>query len=392
MNTTCPICCDVLGAARATTECGHAYCTRCLLDAVAKNVGTEEGSTRNQCPMCRSNICDEVEPSQNLTIRLSDLEDEVSDLSERDRHATASAEMFRDNFLRMEQLRQRQQDRVIKKNGQIAALRSHVVELEWDAAELRKTYEYSLGVSVRRSETIYRLQEQLDEMARLDHYCQGEKTTPRKVVWGGVLASKEAEMDGFDGSSIVECEARPLPHTEDLPLLLMRMHHFAAREIQRILRAHNVRKHDSRRAAPSHIDTQRAYIASIAHLIAEADKIRVAAARTIQNFWIEWKYDAYSDMDTEADVWGDIAPSFDSDGDESSHDSAWQVVTSDDERVLRHPLTRAADLISAALRASNAYADEMRRSWTRNPSSVDASWVAHFAIGEHTASVVERRP
>ena len=136
MNTTCPICCEELGAARATTECGHAYCTRCLLDAVAKNVGTEEGSTRTQCPMCRRSMCDEVEPSQNLTIRLSDLENEVNDLSERDRHATASAEMFRDNFLRMEQLRQRQQDRVIKKNGQIAALRSHVVELEWDAAEL----------------------------------------------------------------------------------------------------------------------------------------------------------------------------------------------------------------------------------------------------------------
>ena len=288
MNTTCPICCDVLGAARATTECGHAYCTRCLLDAVAKNVGTEEGSTRNQCPMCRSNICDEVEPSQNLTIRLSDLENEVNDLSERDRHATASAEMFRDNFMRMEQLRQRQQDRVIAKNEQIAALRSHVVDLERDAAELRKTYEYSLGVSVRRSETIYRLQEQLNEMARLDHYCQGEKTTPRKVVWGGVLASKEAEMDGFDGSSIVECEARPLPHTEDLPYQSQfggYPYHFAAREIQRILRAYNVRKHDSRRAAPSRIDTQRAYIASIAHLIAEADKIRGAAARTIQNFW-----------------------------------------------------------------------------------------------------------
>lgn len=279
-------------------------------------------------------MCDEVEPSQNFTIRLSDLEDEVSDLSERDRHATASAEMFRNNFLRMEQLRQRQQDRMIKKNEQIAALRSHVVELEWDASELRKTYEHSLGVSVRRSETIYRLQEQLDEMARLDHYCQGEKTTPRKVVWGGVLAPKEAEMDGFDGSSIVECEARPLPHTEDLPLLATfggYPYHFAAREIQRILRAYNVRKHDSRRAAPSRIDTQRAYIASIAHLIAEADNIRDDAARTIQICWIERNYDAYSDMDTEADVWGDIAPSSDSDGDESSHDSAWQVVSSDDD-------------------------------------------------------------
>ena len=41
----------------------------------------------------------------------------------------------------------------------------------------------------------------------------------------------------------------------------------------------------------------------------------------------------------------------------------------------------------AALLSSNAYADEMHRSWTRDPSSVDASWAAHFASGEHTASV-----
>jgi len=276
-------------------------------------------------------MCDEVEPSQNLTIRLSDLENEVNDLSERDRHATASAEMFRDNFMRMEQLRQRQQDRLIAKNEQIAALRSNVVELEWDAAELRKTYEYSLGVSVRRSETIYRLQEQLDEMARLDHYCQGEKKTPRKVVWGGVLASKEAEMDEFDGSSVVECEARPLPHTGDLPLLSMLggyPYHFAAREIQRILRAHNVRKHDSRRAAPSRVDTQRAYIASIAHLIAEANKIRVAAARTIQNFW------RFDDR-----VWRHLARmdrAYD-DADETSDDSAWRVVSSDDDSLSPSP-------------------------------------------------------
>jgi hypothetical protein len=269
--------------------------------------------------MCRSNICDEVEPSKTITIRLGDLEDEVDELRERDRHATEAAEMFRVNFMRMEQLRQRQQDRVIAKNEQIAALRLELVEL-------RKTYEHSLEVSVHRSETIYRLQEQLDEMAHLDRYCQGEKTTPTKVVWGGVLASKEAEMDEFDGSSVVECEARHLPHTEDLPLLLMRMHHFAAREIQRILRAHNVRKHDSRRAAPSRIDTQRAYIASIAHLIAEADKIRGAAARTIQNFW---RFD-----DRVAELLMDRA--YD-DADETSDDSAWRVVSSDDDSLSPSP-------------------------------------------------------
>jgi hypothetical protein len=39
-------------------------------------------STRNQCPLCRSNICDEIEPSKNLTIRLGDLKDQVEFLND----------------------------------------------------------------------------------------------------------------------------------------------------------------------------------------------------------------------------------------------------------------------------------------------------------------------
>ena len=130
MNSTCPICCEVLGTASATTECGHVFCTRCLLDGVAKNVGTEEGSTRNLCPLCRSNICDEVEPNKNLTIRLSDLEDQVGYLSDYledviadakaseatlHRAATLSEraiETFRSNFSRMETLMTTKDERI----------------------------------------------------------------------------------------------------------------------------------------------------------------------------------------------------------------------------------------------------------------------------------------
>ena len=93
--------------------------------------------------MCHSNICDEVEPSKNLTIRLSDLEDEVDKLNdelddaEADAKATADeavaallrarkerdrmAATFRDNFSRMEAL-------MTKKDELIATLGSELDE------------------------------------------------------------------------------------------------------------------------------------------------------------------------------------------------------------------------------------------------------------------------
>ena len=157
MNSTCPICCEVLGTASATTECGHAFCTRCLLDAVAKNVGSEEGSTRNLCPLCRSNICDEVEPSKNLTIRLSDLEarcesaeDTVEYLNE-DLEAAASmsaavAETFRDNFSRMETLMTTKDERIATLGLKLDTVRSDVMI---DAARQRRILDLILPAHER---------------------------------------------------------------------------------------------------------------------------------------------------------------------------------------------------------------------------------------------------
>ena len=231
MNSTCPICCEVLGTASATTECGHAFCTRCLLDAVAKNVGSEEGSTRNLCPMCRSNICDEVEPSKTITIRLGDLEDQVEylndelDDAEADAKATAdeavaallrarreknqTLEAFRVNFSRMETLMTTKDERI------------DTLQLELD--ELRKGRRTEQFIASRQKQAICRLQEQLVELAYLNRCCEGDDSRPqKKVIWGGVLASKKAEMDT----------------TASIANLLLAPRNLAAREIQTWWRRH----------------------------------------------------------------------------------------------------------------------------------------------------------
>ena len=70
---TCVICFEaVVGSARVTTECGHVFHPRCIFDNIAKNTGNEEGSTRNLCPMCRTPLCDEVQPDTRFTMRLAD--------------------------------------------------------------------------------------------------------------------------------------------------------------------------------------------------------------------------------------------------------------------------------------------------------------------------------
>ena len=78
MTSYCVICCDVLGKAKTVTECGHEFCTTCLLNCVAKNTGTEEGTTRNLCPMCRTPICDEVEPDARFKMQLDDAREDAN--------------------------------------------------------------------------------------------------------------------------------------------------------------------------------------------------------------------------------------------------------------------------------------------------------------------------
>ena len=81
--TLCVFCCEEIGRGSATTPCCfQTVCTTCLLNNVAKNVGTEEGTTRSKCPFCREEICGEVEPSHNLTTHLNDLEDWAASAAE----------------------------------------------------------------------------------------------------------------------------------------------------------------------------------------------------------------------------------------------------------------------------------------------------------------------
>ena len=84
----CPLCLESLGNATATLKCGHQYCSECLLNSVAKNVGTVEGNTRTQCPMCRASMCDEVEPSAQTAALIENYQS----LWDRDRRAGMEAE------------------------------------------------------------------------------------------------------------------------------------------------------------------------------------------------------------------------------------------------------------------------------------------------------------
>ena len=72
----CSICLDDCNYAKTTLKCGHEYCSECLLNFMAKNTG----ASRRNCPECRNPFCDEVEPSNALSIRLDDLEEERDDL------------------------------------------------------------------------------------------------------------------------------------------------------------------------------------------------------------------------------------------------------------------------------------------------------------------------
>tara|TARA_B110000211_G_scaffold234886_1_gene307101 strand:+ start:5500 stop:5949 length:450 start_codon:yes stop_codon:yes gene_type:complete len=85
----CPLCLEQLGDYIATLKCGHRYCSECILNAVAKNTGTVEGNTRNQCPMCRAKICDKIEPDAfimekitNFGTALDDYDVKVHELNE----------------------------------------------------------------------------------------------------------------------------------------------------------------------------------------------------------------------------------------------------------------------------------------------------------------------
>ena len=79
---TCVICTDIVGESRAVTECGHIFCLRCLANNIALGVGTEEGRTSHLCPLCRAPVCEEVQPSAKITVRLDDLTEEVSKITE----------------------------------------------------------------------------------------------------------------------------------------------------------------------------------------------------------------------------------------------------------------------------------------------------------------------
>ena len=82
MANICVICTEQLPEAMTTLKCGHRFCSECIMNNIARNTGTEEGTSRNKCPMCRDVCCQEVLPSVNITIHMGDLKDEIDGLRE----------------------------------------------------------------------------------------------------------------------------------------------------------------------------------------------------------------------------------------------------------------------------------------------------------------------
>ena len=280
------------------------------------------------CPMCRSNVCDEVEPSKTITIRLGDLEDQVGylndelDDAEADRSGSEAeavaallrarkerdrmAATFRDNFSRMETL-------VTTKEEQIDTL-----QLELD--ELRKGRRTEQFIASRQKQAICRLQEQLVELAYLNRCCEGDDSRPqKKVIWGGVLASKEAEMET----------------TASIANLLLAPRNLAAREIQTCWRRHHqreilCREVKLRRSKPS----KRSDV-----MIDAARQRRILDLIMPEGFFDLREEDDDSDMDTAEDDW-ESASEAESDAARMSErlaraaawDSAWEP-ESDEETI-----------------------------------------------------------
>ena len=73
MSDNCPLCLDVISEASTILKCGHKFCSECILNSVALNIGT----SRNRCPLCRVHMCEEVEPSEKIKIRMGDLKYEL---------------------------------------------------------------------------------------------------------------------------------------------------------------------------------------------------------------------------------------------------------------------------------------------------------------------------
>ena len=73
MSDNCPLCLDVISSACSILKCGHKFCSECILNSVALNTGTVEGTSRNLCPLCRVPMCEEVEPAKKFKIRMDDL-------------------------------------------------------------------------------------------------------------------------------------------------------------------------------------------------------------------------------------------------------------------------------------------------------------------------------
>lgn len=71
---------EVIAVPTTVLKCGHAFCSECFAEAIAKNVGTFDGNTRNQCALCLTPFCSPIETDAHTAVVLEQYELEIERL------------------------------------------------------------------------------------------------------------------------------------------------------------------------------------------------------------------------------------------------------------------------------------------------------------------------
>ena len=69
--TSCIICSESIHESYSIMPCcKNKLCTSCFANCIARNVGDDNGTTRNQCIFCRQEICKKVLPDTKIVTKL----------------------------------------------------------------------------------------------------------------------------------------------------------------------------------------------------------------------------------------------------------------------------------------------------------------------------------
>ena len=72
----CIICVEPINESYSIMPCcKHKLCTSCFANCIARNVGDDNGTTRNKCIFCRQEVCKKVLPDTKIVTKLITLKE-----------------------------------------------------------------------------------------------------------------------------------------------------------------------------------------------------------------------------------------------------------------------------------------------------------------------------